>query len=80
MKRSPLKLLTRDELGEARNIRTPELVTTVKSDASGPHRLDLDSPQLLGALRRLPHPPPGAIPGDSPRSEMIYFKSLNREI
>ena len=42
--KAPLSTLTSDELGEAGNIRTPRRVTTVTSDASGPHLLDLDNP------------------------------------
>ena len=43
-KAAPSSTLTSDELGEAGNIRAPRRVTTVTSDASGPHLLDLDNP------------------------------------
>ena len=55
------------KLGKAGNIRPPHRVATVKSDASGPHLLNLDNTalcKLLRALRGLMPPPPAAEMGD----------------
>ena len=42
-KATPSTPVTGDELGRTGNIPTPHRVTTVKSDASGPHLLNLDN-------------------------------------